>query len=62
MKKDDTHTVQGFSTVQMKRKLQDQFQIRTAGMTFAELRRFLDETLEPLPQEKLGEEIQNHAE
>ena len=51
MKKNDTHAVQGFSTVQMKRELQDQFQRKTAGMSFAELRRFLDETLEPLPQD-----------
>ena len=58
MKKNDTHTVQDFSAVQMKRELQEQFQQKTAGMTFAELRRFLDETLEPLPQEKPAEEFQ----
>ncbi|MCL2624162.1 MAG: hypothetical protein FWD31_10905 [Planctomycetaceae bacterium] len=61
MKKNETHAVQGFSAVQMKRELQDQFQRKTDGMTFAELRRFLDETLEPLPQEKLAEENQNTA-
>ena len=61
MKKNETHAVQGFSAVQMKRELQDQFQRKTDGMTFAELRRFLDETLEPLPQEKLAVETQNQA-
>jgi hypothetical protein len=62
MKKNDIHTVQNFSAVQMKRELQEQFQRKTAGMSFAELRRFLDESLEPLPQEKPTEELQNNAE
>ena len=52
MKKNETHAVQGFSAVQMKRELQDQFQRKTEGMTFTNLRRFLDETLEPLPRKK----------
>jgi hypothetical protein len=61
MKKNDTHAVQDFSAVQMKRELQDQFQRKTAGMNFAELRRFLDETLEPLPQEKCTEDRNAHG-
>jgi len=41
--------VEGFSAVQMKYDLQEQFQRQTAGMGFNELRQFLDETL-GLPQ------------
>ena len=52
MKTNDDHDVQNFSAVRMKRELQARFQEKTAGMSFEELRRFLDETLEPLPQKK----------
>ena len=38
--------VEGFSAVQMKYDLQEQFHRKTAGMDFSELRRFLDETLD----------------
>ena len=38
--------IEGFSAVQMKYDLQEQFQRKTAGMDFRELRRFLDETLD----------------
>ncbi|MGL6227386.1 MAG: hypothetical protein ACRC10_12270 [Thermoguttaceae bacterium] len=46
------HIIEGFSTVRMKRELQEKFQRKTAGMCFKELRWFLDKTLEPLPKKK----------
>lgn len=50
--KNTPEPVEGFSTVQMKRELQEQFQQKTAGMSFEELRSYLDQSLPPLPQEK----------
>ena len=59
MKEKDNRVIPGFSAVQMKRELQDQFQQKTSGMTFAELRQFLDEALKSLPLEKLAKKKQH---
>lgn len=46
MDMNDYHIIPGFSAVRMKRELQAQFQEKTAGMSFEELRRLLDKTRE----------------
>ncbi len=52
MSETNTHEpMPGFSAVEMKRELQAEFQRKTTGMSFEELRAFLDQSLPPLPQE-----------
>ena len=63
MKTKDSKAVKGFSAMEMKQELQESFQRKTAGMSFKELRQFLNDSLEPLPQEKyLAESCKRAAE